>query len=188
VVSDRLAARDESIERRSGSVMQTWSEFFSVMAGASATLLGLLFVSVSINATKILSEQHRNSKRLAEQAFQNYLAVLMVSLLALFPSLKPSELGASTLAVTIVWSVWVLVRLYQALIERSDSASRIYVLRRQIMSILGFGLLTSAAYRMASGHDDTRNTFAAANILLLFSATTVSWQLLLKLATAGTEN
>jgi hypothetical protein len=49
--------------------MQIWSGFYTVIAGAAATLLGLLFVAVSINATAILNEADGNSRRLAEQAF-----------------------------------------------------------------------------------------------------------------------
>jgi hypothetical protein len=168
--------------------MQIWFEFHSVMAGAAATLMGLLFVAVSINAPAILGEVHQNAKRLAEQAFQNYLAVLMVSLLALFPTLKPSELGACTLAVTAVWGAWVLVRLYLALTGPYEPGMRRHALRRQFSSFLGFGILIYAASRMASGVDDSRNMFAAATIVLLFSATTVSWQLLLKIAAAEFGN
>jgi hypothetical protein len=74
--------------------MKEWLEFYSVIGGSAATLLGLLFVAVSMNAAAILGKAHENSKRLAEQAFQNYLAVMLVSLLAIFPTLDISELFA----------------------------------------------------------------------------------------------
>jgi hypothetical protein len=54
-----------------------------VISSASAALLRLLFVSISINAPATLGEGQDHSRRLAEQAFQNYLAVLMVAQLAL---------------------------------------------------------------------------------------------------------
>jgi hypothetical protein len=76
--------------------MQGWLEFYAVTAGAAATLLGLLFVAVSINATVILGEAREDSKRLVEQAFQNYLAVLLVSLLAIVPALTTSARQVDT--------------------------------------------------------------------------------------------
>ncbi len=164
--------------------MQRWSEFYSVIGGSAATLLGLLFVAVSINAAAVLNEAHQNSRRLAEQAFQNYLTVMMVSLLAIFPTMEISTFGIVTLAVTAVWGVWVLVRLYLALRRPYDPGLRLQSLRRQFSSLVGFGMLIFAAVRMAFNLGDSRNLFAIATIVLLFSATTVSWQLLLGIARA----
>ena len=97
--------------------MQGWFGFYAAIGGFAATLLGLLFVAVSINAAAILGNAHENSKRLAEQAFQNYLAVMMVALLAIFPTLEISTLGFATLAVTAVWAAWVLIRSYLTLMR-----------------------------------------------------------------------
>lgn len=58
--------------------MQDWSGFYTA-AGAAATLLGLLFVAISINVES-LAQGHENSRRLAEQGFHNYFAVLVVAL------------------------------------------------------------------------------------------------------------
>ncbi|HEY2070061.1 MAG TPA: hypothetical protein VGG48_10945 [Rhizomicrobium sp.] len=162
--------------------MQIWFGFYSVVAGMAATLMGLLFVSVSINAAAILGDAHENEKRLAEQAFANYLAVLLVSLFAIFPTLTISQLGSSALAVTALGSVWVLVRLYQVVMSPQESGLRLQALRRQFSSLLGYGMLIYAAARMAFGPGDTRNLFGVAVIVLLSSATAVSWGLLLKLA------
>jgi hypothetical protein len=164
--------------------MQKWFEFYSTMGGSAAALLGLLFVAVSMNAATILGDAHQNSKRLAEQAFQNYLAVMMVALLAIFPTLDISELGFATLALTAVWGVWVLIRLYLALTRPYDPGSRLQSLRRQFSSLVGFGMLIFAALKMAFNLGDSRNLLAIATIVLLFSATTVSWELLLRIAKA----
>lgn len=165
--------------------MQAWTSFFEVTAGASATLLGLLFVSVSFNAEAILSEKHRGSRRLAEQAFQNFLAVLMVSLLALIPAISLESLGFSTLAVSAVWVAWVVIRLYQTFAGSPGAGSRIHALRRQLGSLFGFGVLVWASLRMAQGSGDSRVSYGAATIVLLFTATAVSWRLLLELAGKG---
>jgi hypothetical protein len=162
--------------------MQTWSGFYTVIGGASATLLGLLFVAVSINAAGILNEADGNSRRLAEQAFQNYVAVLSVSLLALFPSLTISEFGFVTLCVTAVSAIWVLVRLYLALIKPYERSSRLQSLRRQVISLAGLGMLIFAAARMALNKSDSRNLLAASTIILLVAATRGSWILLLMIA------
>jgi hypothetical protein len=162
--------------------MQAWSQLYSVTGGSAATLLGLLFVAVSINASTALGEMHQNSRRLAEQAFQNYLIVMLVSLFALFPSLEQSDLGYVTLGLSALRGVWAVVRLYWAAKEPYDVESRMKSLRRQLPSLIGFALLIYAALYMALGARDTRTTFAIATVTLLFSATTLAWELLLRIA------
>jgi hypothetical protein len=169
--------------------MEKWIGFYALIGGAAATLMGLLFVAVSLNADVILGEKHQNSRRLAQQAFQNYLAVMLVSLLSLFPSLDTHELGVITLSATAVSGVWVVVRVYMALTRPSDRASRLYWIRRQIPSVLGFGMLLFAATKMAlDTGDSSRNLYASATIVLLVGATTVSWELLIGLAVIKTAS
>src|SRR3984957_16462712 len=164
--------------------MQAWSQFYAVIGGAAAALLGLLFVVVSLNAAATLGAGHESSKRLAEQAFQNYLAVIMVSLLALFPQIRLTTFGFVTLCVTGVWAVWVLVRLYQTLARPVEHEPRLFALRRQVSSLVGFGILIVTGLRMALNLADDRNLFARGTIVLLFSATIVSWELLGRIARA----
>jgi hypothetical protein len=162
--------------------MQAWSQLYSVTGGSAATLLGLLFVAVSINASTALGSMHQNSRRLAEQAFQNYIVVMLVSLFALFPSLAQSQLGYVTLGVSALRGAWAGVRLYWAGKEPYEVESRIKSLRRQLPSLIGFALLIYAALCMALSAGETRTTFAIATVTLLFSATTLAWELLLRIA------
>jgi hypothetical protein len=164
--------------------MQAWSQFYTVVGGAAAALLGLLFVVVSMNATATLGAGPGSSKRLAEQAFQNYLAVLLVSLLALYPQISPASFGSATLSVIAIWAVWVMVRFYQTLTGPKEDEPRFLALRRHFSTIAGFGILIYTAVRMALKIDVELNTFASGTIVLLFSATVVSWELLGRIARA----
>jgi hypothetical protein len=162
--------------------MQGWFDFYAVIGAAAATLTGLLFVATSMNAVAALSRGPEGSRRLVEQAFENYLAVLMVSLLALFPDMTPTTFGRTTLMVIASWTVWVVVRLYQAAAEPSIHETRLVAIRRQIATLIGFGMLIYSAVRMGLDGSDTRDTLAAANIVLLFSATEKAWGLLNRIA------
>jgi hypothetical protein len=164
--------------------MQAWFNFYAVIGAAAATLTGLLFVAMSMNAAAALSKGPHGSRRLAEQAFENYLAVLMVSLLALYPDMSLVAFGRITLIVTATWTLWVLVRLYQAAAEPSVHETRWTALRRHLSTMIGFGLLIYAAARMAIDGRDTRDTLASACLVLLFSATEKAWGLLNRIAKA----
>jgi hypothetical protein len=162
--------------------MQLWTQFYAVIAAASATLLGLLFVAVSINVASALGPEVAVSRRLTEQAFQNYLAVMMVAFLALFPGIAPATFGMVILFSTAGWSAWVVIRFCQTLAQRLDRRSWIYSVRRHISSLIGFGILLVSAFRMALNWGTSYNLLAASTLVLLFSATTVSWELLRRIA------
>jgi hypothetical protein len=162
--------------------MQAWSTFYATIGAASATLLGLLFVAVSVNAKAALGSGDRLTSAMTEQAFQNYLAVLLVALLALFPGISAPTFGYITLAALAGRAVWVGVRIVQLFSHRGPRRPLILALRRHASSVIGFGLLLVAAARMALSDGEWYNTLAAATVVLLFAATTVSWELLRRIA------
>jgi hypothetical protein len=162
--------------------MQAWAGFYTAIAGASAALLGLLFVVVSINAPAALGPEEAVSRRLTEQAFQNYLTVLMVALLALFADISAVVYGWVTLAATAGWSVWVVVRFVQTIAARGERRFWLASIRRHLSSLIGFGMLLFATLRMALNWADDYNWLAASTLVLMFSATTVSWELLTRIA------
>jgi hypothetical protein len=161
--------------------MERWSAFYAVTAGASATLLGLLFVAVSINVEIILGAGRENTRRLAEQAFQSYFAVILVSLVALFPGIGVNEFGVAVLCMTTASAGWLLVRLFKTLTKFTHE-DRVQSLRRYLSSLIGFGLLLISAARLSLHRGDSLNLLAISTIVLLSSATLVSWELLLRLS------
>jgi hypothetical protein len=162
--------------------MQGWSNFYEMIGAAAATLLGLLFVSVSVNAQAILGTGRKHPKRLAEQAFQNYLAVLFISLIALFAGLSASGFGYSILGATAIWSFWILTRVYLSLSDPDARESRVQMLRRYIAPLVGFGLLVYSGFEMVLGKEYQAQNVATALLVLLVSATVVSWELLISVA------
>ena len=163
--------------------MQAWSGFLATIAAAAATLLGLLFVAISLNAES-LGPGHEDSRRLAEQGFQNYFVVLVVALVALFPGIPFDTLGLVVISVTILGSIWVLIRFGQSLREARQFKGQISSVRRHAVSVLGFAMLIYSAFRMRYGDPggDIPYIFGAALIVLVSSATVASWELLLRIS------
>lgn len=68
--------------------------FFSVSAGAAATLIGLLFVAVSVAPERTVGKKASSSRRaVAESAFTALLNPFLISLIALIP-VAPLGIGA----------------------------------------------------------------------------------------------
>jgi hypothetical protein len=160
--------------------MQAWGPLFSVTAESAATMLGLLFVAVSIHGAG--GKMHPDSRILAEQAFSNYLLVLLTSALALFPSLTLRQLGILALGLTAARGVWAAIRMYRVAMRPLIEGSRWKSLRRHVLSLVGFAVLILAAARLTLNYGDPRAWFAAAVVALLLGATSMAWELLLRIS------
>jgi hypothetical protein len=60
--------------------IQEWQMFYATLATATATLVGLLFVSLSINIDLINQPQNAHLLIRARQAFASFLYILTISL------------------------------------------------------------------------------------------------------------
>ncbi|HXJ21856.1 MAG TPA: hypothetical protein VMT03_16645 [Polyangia bacterium] len=80
-----------------------WDSFFVAEVGASAALVGLLFLSVSINLTRILSFPQLPGR--AAETMIILIGVLVNASLALVPGQPPAGLALEMLAVGLfVWA------------------------------------------------------------------------------------
>ena len=97
--------------------MNDWQSFFVAEVGASAALLGLLFVSLSINLTKILS--FRPLPNRAFGALLALLAVLVVSSLLLTPGQPTPIVGGEVLVIGLC--VWVAITFFDVDVWRNTA-------------------------------------------------------------------
>lgn len=165
--------------------MQSWNAFYGAIAGACATLLGLLFVALSIKVSSPYGRDTSLSRRLTEQAFSNYLSVMIVSFVALFPGIGMRTMGLATMAVAAPASVWAAVRLWQTGGELRAQQSRSPTIRRHLPSIIGLGMLLVAAVRLAYNSGSTGDLLAASLLVMLLSAVSASWELMRRIAQPG---
>jgi modulator of FtsH protease len=86
-----------------------WHDFFMAAVGASAALLGLLFVSVSINIALILKYPHLPGR--AASTLGVMLTVLVVCCFGLAPEQSETKLGWEIViptSISVVQTVWAL--------------------------------------------------------------------------------
>jgi hypothetical protein len=76
-----------------------WSGFFSANIGASAALVGLVTVAISINLTRILEYEHLPAR--AGESLWVLTAVLTICEVALFPKISQTAFGAVALALAV---------------------------------------------------------------------------------------
>jgi hypothetical protein len=85
--------------------MGDWTAFLQVQAGASASLLGLVFVGLSINFTRIIDSSHLPNRAL--EALIILLLNLVVASLLLVPGQAAPMLGNEVLGLALLVWIWV---------------------------------------------------------------------------------
>ncbi len=88
--------------------MNAWHDFFLAQAAATATLTGLVFVAVSINLHKIVSDPSSGLAGRAGEALILLVGVLTVSVLVLVPAQGAGLLGAEVLVVGLAAWGWIV--------------------------------------------------------------------------------
>jgi hypothetical protein len=88
--------------------VNAWHDFFLAQAGAAGVLTGLVFVGVSINLQKILSDPSSGLAGRAVEALILLVAVLVASVLGLVPGQGVGVLGAEVLVVGLAAWGWIV--------------------------------------------------------------------------------
>jgi hypothetical protein len=159
-----------------------WHDFFLAAASASAALLGLLFVGVSINLSTIAADERQDLRTRAEQAFANLIYVLSVSLVLLVPDAEPHGVGAALILLAALG----LVRVARALPllgggHRRDSLRSL--VRRMIWTVAADLLLLWAGVAFYTAGDARLTVLVMAAIfILIVGAADVSWEMLVSVS------
>jgi hypothetical protein len=77
------------------AALDSWHDFYIAVGSASAALLGLLFVGVSISISSLPPRERRDVTTRANLAFSNLLYLLGLSLIVLMPNSDPTTIAIS---------------------------------------------------------------------------------------------
>jgi hypothetical protein len=77
--------------------LQAWQLFYATVAAASATLTGLLFVSLSLNRERLKGARAHITLVTARRTFGDFLYVLMIALVFIIPHQVPYSLAIALL-------------------------------------------------------------------------------------------
>ena len=162
-----------------------WHDFYLLAGTAAATLMGLLFVSLSIHLEKVVGEGGSHLEAISREAFASFLIVLALALVILSPVRNPRPLGVSLMLLGGVRGVLTATRMRQFLGGRISADERRTVLLR-------FAFPLAAAMALAGGGallwrddaDDGLSLIMLATMLLIADATRTAYMLLIRTARA----
>ena len=159
-------------------MFDAWANFFVAQCGASAALLGLLFLSVSLNLSKILASPALPERALTAMAL--LAAVLIVSSLMLIPGEPRAAYGVEVLCVGV--SSFGLIAVFGV---RAVRVSLPEFKNRFVVNLLSLSVATLpylvAGLLLFMGSDAALYWLAAAIVLSFAKSFLEAWVLLVEI-------
>jgi hypothetical protein len=161
------------------TAIESWHDFYLAVGSASAALLGLLFVGVSINLSTIAAAKRTDLRTRADLAFSNLLYLLCMSLIVLIPGTDAVSVALSFAALGS-FGLLRIARRVVGLIRSGDRSWRKFAtIRRLSWTVTADFVLLYVGAALAIRGDATslyEATFVV--FVLIVGAADISWDLL----------
>jgi modulator of FtsH protease len=160
------------------AALADWHEFFGAVAGAAATLVGLLFVALALNPAVMADHGPAGLRTWAGQTFNSFLMVMVFALIALIPDVGPAGLGVPL----VLLGGWGLARVALDVRRvRGDPAPEWHgrhVLARFASPLAGYAAATWAGIQIFRGDAEAIGWLVPTIFFLTMSAASNCWDLL----------
>lgn len=164
------------------AVIQGWHDVYVIAGTASATLVGLLFVGLSLHLRTVVSRPEVRS--LARVTLANYALVLMVSLFMVIPETATSA-GIELLASGAGSALVVAPSLLAARQSRTRTIKRRYLLLRFGSGVVCYAGVAVIGILLLNGRiEDALSWLVAITLVLLIGSLRNSWDLLVSVGAA----
>jgi hypothetical protein len=160
-----------------GRALPKWTPFFALAGAAAATLVGLIFVAVSLNVRVMDKADAAHIRRLASRTLSAFMFILLVSLVCLIPDISPLSLG---LSVGIPATAYVLRIIVSAVRTRGAAMDR-----RTALGLAAYVGAVLMAYQLGRDQAEALNLVPIIVITLLAGAAWNAWDLLLLMGGAS---
>lgn len=167
------------------AAVQGWHDFYLVAGGASATLVGLLFVGLALHLRTVVSRADVGS--LARVTLTNFTLVLLAALFAVIPQ---GQAGVSEELIIsgLVSAVIIAPSAAAAAREGARTLGVFHLVMRFGFSVAGYAAIVAAGALLGSGAFDAGlAALCAASITLLVISLRNSWDLLVVVGAATVE-
>jgi hypothetical protein len=161
-------------------VIERWHDFYLAASTDAATLIGLLFIGLSLNLEVITSVARADLRALALKTFNNLLSVLILALVFLIPAQTPLGLGLPLLAIGMLGAINASRQLRAAVQNQDHLWGSGYLFRRFLAPTTAYLGLIAIATSLATGETSRLPWLVAVLCTLLATATRNAWDLLVR--------
>jgi hypothetical protein len=154
-----------------------WQSFAEMTGGASGALTGLLFVAVSLNASRIGG--HKGLRASAAQTLVLFLAPLVMAAALLAPDQADWVLGAELIAIGAVTS-WILLSITRVKHNLTDDDKQlIAIFNRRGPNVMVMLLFVASGITLACGQPNGLYLLLPAALVAQISGVLNAWLFLL---------
>ena len=168
--------------------IEGWHDFYLMTGTGAATLVGLLFVAVTVNANLLRGPDAHHRRVWARHTFLNFIYVLFISLIFLMPSMSGPGI-ALPLLVMGGYALYSVLGLTREVTRASTAPDSAYIQKRIVREALYAGgsyiILIVVALFLLQEQPNQLYWLAAAVMVLLVAAAGSAWRLLVALIEAG---
>jgi len=160
--------------------LQAWQMFYATVATASATLSGLLFVSLSLHRDNLKGTRGQVILATARRTFSNFLYVLMIALVFLVPHQAPFGLTIALLVLGLSRGAG-LIREARLYLKPHRGRVAAYLILREVAlpSLAAIGLI-AVGIAVAFGNSEAIFVLVGVIAALLIIACWNAWLLLVE--------
>ena len=168
------------LETTFGDQLQPWHDFYELTGTAAATLMGLLFVALSLNPAVMADGGPVGLRAWADQTMSNLIALLIVALFCLMPDLDHPTLAIALVAVGLQGLVRGALRLATAL-GAHEPGGLGDLLWRLLLPVSAYAVVIAIGIALLFGAVEWVDWLVIAVFLLVSSAAGATWALLLEM-------
>jgi hypothetical protein len=163
--------------------VQTWHDFYVTAGAAAATLVGLLFVGLTLHIRVVVT--HPDVRSLARVTLMDFFVVLLVALLVLAPATDTRVTGTSLIAIAAV-SVGLVVRpALEGLKGIQTIRPRVLILRFGSSALCYLGVGVMGILFSARDFENGLRGLLVLVVFLLVVAVRNTWDLLVVVAASA---
>src|SRR6266487_4627767 len=165
-----------------GEALLGWRDFYVTAGAAAATLVGLLFVGLSLHIRVVVS--HADVRSLARVTLTDFFVILLIALALLEPTLSATQIADWLLGIAAVSLALIVRPASQGFRSKADRAIGVGVLMARFgVSALAFiGVGAMGVLFIAGDFRDALNGLLPVVVLLLVVAVRNTWDLLVTVA------
>ncbi|MEI8282000.1 MAG: hypothetical protein WCG75_06325 [Armatimonadota bacterium] len=160
-------------------ITKNWQPFYGAVAGISATLMGLLFVSIALHSSHIHEEENSHFLRLARLTFSNYLMLLVLALQMLVPIGSKIQMLIPILVVSIIGLFWTIM-LRNKDLDKADPSTP-FLKRSYRLSLVSYLMLLALVALIFLQPEIALYLLLSPILMLIISSVRNSWGLLMML-------
>ncbi len=163
-----------------GQRVAEWQLFYATIAGSSATLVGLLFVALSVNPEAVNIGKNNDLRLLARQTFPAFLYIIGFALGFLVPRQSPNGVGLPLVGISLLGLAITLGELRAARHSIPQAKGIQNVLRHGALKALALGMLIAIGVAvLTQGDAGILPYMVLPMLILLISASLNTWYLLI---------